>query len=494
LNPEFLYPEISKQVELFTTLMQALSRHLRPAPYPYGLLTLRLLGKLGGKNRQFLREPVTLSGRSDAMDYCLPMTFKCSWKTSSKQELVGSSTSNDDADSLDLPLPLNRCVDMLKFIALSWRDGETSAEKVYSSSSSAPEVPATTNATTKEFIAWKDSARLWECNLDQLDFEAYSMDVVDQTKDSQASACLRIVETAVNIFCSKQNDAMEIETRVRRSLGELQAESRLVHSKATCLALLFACIIDSTKNEAWGLLKRLVADVDAKVVASAIAEFLSQPTHEAVDVSLKLLDEFVAEAKTVPQMANLLESVVASLCDGCSSNLWGTQSGVQAAICFLMEKQSSEWAKKHEVKLLNAAILSVKSGPRELSIAAARGTHFFIRVCSELYGCPWKGDDEDGENLLWDDLSVNATIEARGANQTKGSSSQPCDEVVQLAIHEIASPRQIVRIAARFLLSRYVIPMNSNSLSDHVNLIRRVLFSRSLRLLPLPQQVGVIEV
>jgi hypothetical protein len=48
LNPLFLYPEMSKQSELFSTLMQSLSSHLRPAPYPYGLLTLRLLGKLSG--------------------------------------------------------------------------------------------------------------------------------------------------------------------------------------------------------------------------------------------------------------------------------------------------------------------------------------------------------------------------------------------------------------------------------------------------------------
>ena len=38
--------------------MQGLTYHLRPAPYPYGLLTLRLLGKLGGKNRLWLGESI----------------------------------------------------------------------------------------------------------------------------------------------------------------------------------------------------------------------------------------------------------------------------------------------------------------------------------------------------------------------------------------------------------------------------------------------------
>ena len=38
-----------------TELMTALSKHLRPAPYPYGMLALRVLGKMGGRNRRFLR-------------------------------------------------------------------------------------------------------------------------------------------------------------------------------------------------------------------------------------------------------------------------------------------------------------------------------------------------------------------------------------------------------------------------------------------------------
>jgi transformation/transcription domain-associated protein len=44
---------------------------------------------------------------------------------------------------------------------------------------------------------------------------------------------------------------------------------------------------------------------------------------------------------------------------------------------------------------------------------------------------------------------------------------------------------------------KYVIPSSNDEakvfVSDHLSLIRRVLFSRSLKLLPLPQQVGVVE-
>jgi len=53
------------------------------------------------------------------------------------------------------------------------------------------------------------------------------------------------------------------------------------------------------------------------------------------------------------------------------------------------------------------------------------------------------------------------------------------------------------RFAARFLFMKYVIPPSSPDpkefVTSHLSLIRRVLFSRSLKLLPLPQQVGVVE-
>lgn len=102
LNPLFLYPELSKQIELFSNLMQALSRHLRPAPYPYGLPTLRLLGKLGGKNRQFLRFPMELSSKSEPTHV---VHFESNWKV-----------AGDNHHAIRLPLPIESCVRLLRQI------------------------------------------------------------------------------------------------------------------------------------------------------------------------------------------------------------------------------------------------------------------------------------------------------------------------------------------------------------------------------------------
>lgn len=52
LNPEFLEPAMAG---VSTQLLTALISHLKPEPYPFGAKALQLLGKLGGRNRRFLK-------------------------------------------------------------------------------------------------------------------------------------------------------------------------------------------------------------------------------------------------------------------------------------------------------------------------------------------------------------------------------------------------------------------------------------------------------
>ncbi|KAG0495758.1 hypothetical protein HPP92_000449 [Vanilla planifolia] len=57
LNPDFLEPSMAS---VMSDVILALWSHLRPLPYPWGTKALQLLGKLGGRNRRFLREPLML--------------------------------------------------------------------------------------------------------------------------------------------------------------------------------------------------------------------------------------------------------------------------------------------------------------------------------------------------------------------------------------------------------------------------------------------------
>ncbi|GAV88596.1 PI3_PI4_kinase domain-containing protein/FAT domain-containing protein [Cephalotus follicularis] len=57
LNPDFLEPSMAN---VMSEVILALWSNLRPAPYPWGGKALQLLGKLGGRNRRFLKEPLAL--------------------------------------------------------------------------------------------------------------------------------------------------------------------------------------------------------------------------------------------------------------------------------------------------------------------------------------------------------------------------------------------------------------------------------------------------
>jgi hypothetical protein len=60
LNPDFLYPIMTSQERLLTEIIESLNSHLIPPPYPYGELAMRILGKIGGRNRQYLMDPLNL--------------------------------------------------------------------------------------------------------------------------------------------------------------------------------------------------------------------------------------------------------------------------------------------------------------------------------------------------------------------------------------------------------------------------------------------------
>ncbi|KAE8910303.1 hypothetical protein PF005_g1396 [Phytophthora fragariae] len=76
LNPDFLYPIMTSQERLLTEIIEALNTHLIPPPYPYGELAMRILGKIGGRNRQYLMDPLNLDYHEHSFT---GMTFTFQW-------------------------------------------------------------------------------------------------------------------------------------------------------------------------------------------------------------------------------------------------------------------------------------------------------------------------------------------------------------------------------------------------------------------------------
>jgi hypothetical protein len=271
LNPDFLYPELAKQTLLFTELMQALSRHLRPAPYPYGLLTLRLLGKLGGKSRRFLREPVELCAEESIRDVppC-DLSIQCRWVGAQDPNFSNSSAQEHTSlpsGEFSLPIPLERCVEVLKLLAATedLRKSQIVTRRKSSSGDSG------TSLRDKPFT-WKDSGKLWVCNVEDVDFASYCSGVMDDTRNNQAEAALQVLQSALAAILETENiecRGFEIDeipsndsdtkrefdsTEMKHGEGLFTAapdlESRCKDFFSIGLGLMYGSIVESTKDEA----------------------------------------------------------------------------------------------------------------------------------------------------------------------------------------------------------------------------------------------------
>lgn len=202
LNPEFLYPILSKQSVVLLELMTSLSKHLQPAPYPYGLLTLRLLGKLGGKNRRFLREPFEQRSAYSRLRRQLDVLgIDFVWDdTKPLATAKPTGYSNDVGDephlkeeitsaSFKVLLPLERSVEVLAVIAAS-------PEFTRSIDGIADEQDSEFRSEIIE-LKWADHVQLMELEPDAIDVQAYCQDVVKQTKASQARAAFTIISSSL---------------------------------------------------------------------------------------------------------------------------------------------------------------------------------------------------------------------------------------------------------------------------------------------------------
>lgn len=438
LNPLFLYPEMSKQTELFASLMQALSHHLRPAPYPYGLLTLRLLGKLGGKNRQFLRSPLLLNRPDDARYVVRNLDIAFEWSHSSKSEDLESGGSAEVAEQgCSIALPLDRALEMLKRIALA--PSPSTAKK--------PVDPSESESSKKEQMPWADSSRLMTSPIELVDFAYYRSNVMDVTKTQAAIASLAIVRAAVGTLgldCATGD--MELETTASDTGPDTSKQEN-----AAALALMYASMVDVTRGEASTLLKSIATRVDPDVLASALVLFISVPGSESTAVGIRFLEDLLLQppagvsSDAAFDRTSFSESLIRSLCEGSTASSWDRQAGIQETICLLIDKLGSEWARGFEAMLVNASLLSVKIVPLELSNAALSALRFFIRVCIGLYGNPLGQGPTD--TLVWDVLTAEAA--KRGAeDETTGtpkSSTRPSEDVIRMILFEMASAQQIVR-------------------------------------------------
>lgn len=363
---------------------------------------------LRGKNRIFLRDTITLIDERPAEDD-LPLY----------SEVIHASGTLDGEKSLLIPIPLRQSVCTLKEIAVS------SAIKCVESKDG------------KAAISWDESHKLWTCDLEGLDIDAYTTSVKGSVKESQARAAFQVVVAARNSFfeaVNSDNESLQFPSPFRRTQGKL-----------LCVGLLFYAMVEGARHGTIDLLGDSVSKLEPALVAEAFKEFLLEIPDSKLDDAMKVIKcIFSADWMTSYSGKNNFQSyLLRSLTGSCSAGPWGKRIVISSVVELIIQEQGMEFCRKHETELLVAAFGYIKNAPKEVSFATAKAGKFFLRVCFCVYG---EESFESRRNMIQDPLfRDNESQMSHEDVDGKASSGIPSDEAVRISLQEMVSPEEFVR-------------------------------------------------
>jgi hypothetical protein len=458
LNPDFLFPEITKQSELFVALMKSLAGHLRPAPYPYGLLTLRLLGKLGGKNRRVLREPMDVMNPTAFEELVKELHIDCKWANDVTAERGTATDPGNSEKWFSLSLNVDRCIGLLKqLIQLpDIVDGEKEGA----------------NGTV---LRWTNYDKLWHASIEDTDFSPYYANVMKSTEKLQAESALVLLKTALSDMMSVEaccldtlREGLSVRTnQTAQDEDDVQAVSALLRRQdhdfyRVSYGLMLGCCVRWIEGESIQFAKGMLANIFLLVVShhtcfvridanGSEVRFQEEPYDEVEENKSDIFEDVVGSLKpfgyfgqcgslknaTNPLVVNralvglladtsvrvqvvglqlleyvmslrkgvgddddpsglpekfhrgclvFYESLLGALCEKCVVIKWGRRDGIYRGICMVLSKLGAKWSRKYEIEVMNAALISLKSVPKEMSMASMKTFEFVVRVCAHLYG------------------------------------------------------------------------------------------------------------
>jgi transformation/transcription domain-associated protein len=272
LHPDYLYPIFAMQDDDGTGLCElfmALTRHLLPAPYPYGLLCMRLLGKMGGMNRLFLIEMVrnvdskrTEGKRGRIANECENLSMHCEW-----QRRAGDEPSSEM--SFLLPFPLDRAVEVLRCLA--------TAPSIIAASHGKN---SNQNSRRPSQVTYGNFDELLSVDTKTFDLNRYSQSCMLETRANQSESAFTVLRAALAStldiddeeengrisFCTQNgavlsnNDAIDLpsDEEGESDLELSQQGMNYNHDfKLVCDGLFAASNHDNLKDEAMLILKGL---------------------------------------------------------------------------------------------------------------------------------------------------------------------------------------------------------------------------------------------
>ena len=277
--------------------------------------------------------------------------------------------------------------------------------------------------------------------------------------------------------------------------------------------------LENAKNNPFGFCDAILSLLacDNTQVQSVILNVVSSIL--TVAEALKTTEE---NEKKYPLGCNFFfEYMLKCLCEACFTQAWNLRKGLYQCILLVCNTLGRNWIRQYELEMIHTALFVVNSSPKEIVSAVEDGFKFFFYVVGFMYGYNCKARKEmlDCCKDVWKDGLVIPMYKLGNVTKEPGPCVDGCckdteqnmdlitpsTSVIQMFVGELTSSKFIVRLVARLSLQQIahynIIDTTSDTgktpmemiVGNHITYIKRHLFSRSLRILPLPVQIGIIE-
>ena len=441
LHPDFLYPIFATQDDDGTghcNLMVALTRHLQPAPYPYGLLCMRLLGKLGGINRLFFQGMIgfnnqkqTTRSRKQKVAGSDNLSMHCEWWQG------GAVAESSSEMSFLLPFPLDCAVDVLRCVA------------------GAPCINVSKHCERESVhFSCQMFSELLSVDPRKFNLNRYIIEVMEETKTSQSKSAFTVLRAALASLLDIDNGEGEILLCTENGFvfpdnkeGTFVEGKNNHDFKLICDGLYAASIHEDLNDEAMLMLKGLGShifyvilshranvtrvncdgwpidpyhgngdaqseekksfgcfrlsgpDIDPFVFNEALADALTDSDVNTSHVTALAVMRHVIELfhslrvittdETDTGWGDIFfENLLSKLCRFCFSQSWDNRAGVMSGLLNLIVEMGLPWSQRYEVEIIHTALFIVKDTPDGIAHASKASVGFFLQVSWYFYGGP----------------------------------------------------------------------------------------------------------
>ncbi|KAK4193060.1 hypothetical protein QBC35DRAFT_163275 [Podospora australis] len=374
LTADYLDPIMAPVID---ELMTALFDHLKPHPYSqfFAHTTLRILGKLGGRNRKFMTD-------------ALPVTFEqyVDDKASFDVRLIGAKKDKAFPAHLGIDLAIQKLMESPKPV----KGGLTPPAKQY------------------ELYYKRQALNLIKAQVKlRVGFDNLPDDLP------------RLVRLQVQDLCERNKDiditAFETTDKERSIVKKNEEENIL---KRLIKALMFAQSMPDFKAEADAFLLNLgrhftlvevgraVVEmkraqnpfdptagegplfIDTKVLSDAILESLASDNPEIREGAERLIKEIYASAVTIfgsaKQVSRLtfFGTLASTFCHGCYEEEWFTKTGGTLGIKVLLSEidLGDGWIVAKQMELIRALVYVIKDMPQDLSEKTRRSAQVALEM------------------------------------------------------------------------------------------------------------------